>query len=919
MRKIKSILIIFVISILIIMLLNPTIMAANIKIDVNEQKEEGTTSENLEIKEQREIKNLNELLEEQKQMEATKPSEENLSEEEVKTVQKSNNGISLMSANETYEEFKSPLMYGFDTPIYSDSSYYYAITRDLMNNMPFKVQRYNIKERNMETLYTSEKNSLARATYVRGNIIYVAYIPNNDGTGGIFDQISVMKFDTTTLQATELGSYNVINSGADAMPSFAVDSKERLYFVSDFTDVRVFENTGKMIYRYEPDAEDRSFEIVINGISPNDKALFFSMTTDLFTSNPYNMAEGIQNIRDGKFVYEGGYTVFGKTAYYVENPNCVFLDNDGKYAVNQYGEIAQFIYDVNNNMGVTYMIIQDFKRIVYDYVHTTQSETSYTKIGDNYYIPGDKNIIFVVDSNFNRVGRVDIGIGTDEDAYRIKGMYNIDGDLYVRYDNPDLSNRGQFRIIPDVESKIEEFKDIVYTKQSTQNHTKKEIKEKYDATVSYDYSKSLYKTQPSATAPYVAGSLQDGVVKDTLNRINFYRWLYGIDEVSINEDKMERNQKGAVLLKASGEFSHEPSQPADMDDEFYSEAYDGCNAKAETGDTYSGNIAYGNKALYEAVDGYVDDMSNVSTYYGAVGHRMSILDPRATEVSFGDCDAYSTLSMYYDPNMYATSLPEDFYAYPSAGYFPSEQFYTNEYWSLYVTESVSSTENTKFEFIYNGKSYEAVGVVTESYYPAIDFKMPAELIQELGGSYRNMPTSSIEVRISGLANKDGDNITYDYTVNFFSMDKILEGVELNKTELSIARGGSETLQLIVNPSNAEVTEEAKWTSSNPDVATVENGVVKAVKEGTTTITVKLEGYTKTCKVTVSKYKKGDLNKDGEITATDGFLAYDMFINEKNLTSENIQIGDITGDGEITATDGFLIYDAFVNEKDLGVV
>ena len=72
-------------------------------------------------------------------------------------------------------------------------------------------------------------------------------------------------------------------------------------------------------------------------------------------------------------------------------------------------------------------------------------------------------------------------------------------------------------------------------------------------------------------------------------------------------------------------------------------------------------------------------------------------------------------------------------------------------------------------------------------------------------------------------------------------------------------------------------------------------------------------------MTVSKYKKGDLNKDGEITATDGFLAYDMFINEKNLTSENIQIGDITGDGEITATDGFLIYDAFVNEKDLGVV
>lgn len=924
MKKLRKFFTILLVAILMVVLLNPTMMATDISVDVDNRNEaiksetEKTSAEIdeiLENKEQREVKDFYELLAETKQMQKPEITDINSSEKESNLAKSQSNGISLMSTDETYEEFESPLMYGFDTPIYSDSGYYYAVTLNLMSKMPFKIERYSIKERNEEILYTSENDSLAKATYVRGDIIYVAYLANNDGNGGTFDEVSVMKFDTTTLQATELGTYNAIIHGADAMPSFAVDSEERLYFVSDYTDVRVFEKTGKMIYSYEPDAEDEEFEVVINGISPNDKALFFSMTTDLHTNYPYNIAEGVQNIKDGKFVYEEAYTVFGKTAYYVENPDWVFLDDEGNYAVNQYGEIVQFIYDIDNNMGVTYRILQDFKRTVYDYVQTKQSTTSYVKIGNNYYIPGDRNIIFVVDSNFNRVGKIDLGIGTDEDRYEIEGMNTVDGDLYVRYYKPEEYGR-KYIIIPDAESKIQEFKDIIYTKHSTQNHTKKEIKEKYDATVSYDYSQSIYKEKPSATAPYVAGSLQDGVVNDTLNRINFYRWLYGIDEVSINEDKMERNQKGAVLLKASGEFSHEPSQPADMDDEFYNEAYDGCNAKAEAGDTYSGNISYGNRAPYEAVDGYVNDMSNISTMYGAVGHRMSILDPRATEVSFGDCDTYSTLSMYYDPSISATSLPEDFYSYPSAGYFPSEQFYTNQYWSLYVTESVSSTENTKFEFIYNGKSYEADGVRTESSYPAIDFKMPIELMLELGGSYKTMPTTSIEVRISNLANNDGDNVTYNYTVNFFSMDKILEGIELNKTELSIARGGSETLQLTLTPNNAEVTEEAKWTSSNPEVATVEDGVVKAVSEGTTTITVELEGYTKTCEVTVTKYKKGDIDRSGKVTATDGFLAYDIYLHETPLTDEDLEIGDVDESGRMTAMDAFIIYDAYLHEIEL---
>ena len=72
---------------------------------------------------------------------------------------------------------------------------------------------------------------------------------------------------------------------------------------------------------------------------------------------------------------------------------------------------------------------------------------------------------------------------------------------------------------------------------------------------------------------------------------------------------------------------------------------------------------------------------------------------------------------------------------------------------------------------------------------------------------------------------------------------------LNKTSLSLAVGGSETL--VATP-NGGLTGTLSWTSSNPNVATVANGVVTAVSAGTATITAKIGDYSATCQVTVSE-------------------------------------------------------------------
>ena len=80
----------------------------------------------------------------------------------------------------------------------------------------------------------------------------------------------------------------------------------------------------------------------------------------------------------------------------------------------------------------------------------------------------------------------------------------------------------------------------------------------------------------------------------------------------------------------------------------------------------------------------------------------------------------------------------------------------------------------------------------------------------------------------------------------------VQSVGLNKTELALEVGKTGTLEAIVEPSDA-TNKNVTWSSSNPEFATVDNGVVTAVSAGEAIITVTTEdgAKTATCKVTVN--------------------------------------------------------------------
>ena len=121
-------------------------------------------------------------------------------------------------------------------------------------------------------------------------------------------------------------------------------------------------------------------------------------------------------------------------------------------------------------------------------------------------------------------------------------------------------------------------------------------------------------------------------------------------------------------------------------------------------------------------------------------------------------------------------------------------------------------------------------------------------------------------------------------------------ITLDKTELSLYTGDSETLTATIEPDNA-TNKNVTWATSDDTVVTVQatgNGtaIVTAVGEGTTTITVTTEdgGKKATCTVTVTHSMVHTPKKDATCTE-DGNIEYwyckncDKYFSDENATEE----------------------------------
>ena len=219
-----------------------------------------------------------------------------------------------------------------------------------------------------------------------------------------------------------------------------------------------------------------------------------------------------------------------------------------------------------------------------------------------------------------------------------------------------------------------------------------------------------------------------------------------------------------------------------------------------------------------------------------------------------------------------------------------------------LSKGISLKDNTYYSIVFTlfGTNENNASIMLDATLKGTDIEFIADTSNEYCfiKSYNTWgKLSDNTFRIKGLTNKEKLNP--------------ITSITLNKSNITLSKGTSETLKATINPSDATDDKTLKWTSSNPNIATVDNtGKVTAVGGGTATITVKSQnGKEASCEVKVtSKIESISLNKSNITLSKGTSETLQATINpsdttdDKKLvwTSSNPDVATVDEDGKVTS-------------------
>ncbi|MCM1132451.1 MAG: dockerin type I domain-containing protein [Ruminococcus flavefaciens] len=297
---------------------------------------------------------------------------------------------------------------------------------------------------------------------------------------------------------------------------------------------------------------------------------------------------------------------------------------------------------------------------------------------------------------------------------------------------------------------------------SVAEHSPQEIKQYIDSHPFDDWADDGFATKPSTSYPYVTGALDDSSLQNALNTLNCMRYIAGLQEVSLNSEYNELAQSASLVNCVNNEVSHYPTQPDDMPDDIYANAYYGASHSNLFGAYISGfpyflNVSY-------SITAYMNDSD--SSNIARVGHRRWCLNPAMLETGFGAVENHS--AMYaFDMQRNAT---ETGVCWPAQN-MPTDYFYSDTAWSIsmgrYVdSEDVSVTLTRKSdskEWIFSSSSADGDFYVDNS-----NRGQTGCIIFRPSGISDYYAGDVFDVKIEGL------DEPVEYSVNFFSLDYITD-------------------------------------------------------------------------------------------------------------------------------------------------
>ncbi len=268
-------------------------------------------------------------------------------------------------------------------------------------------------------------------------------------------------------------------------------------------------------------------------------------------------------------------------------------------------------------------------------------------------------------------------------------------------------------------------------------------------------------------------------------------------------------------MASEGNFSHFPTRPSNMDKTFYDEAIKGTAGIMTSENFYrtSGNISYNSNMAY-SIKGYIDDINNIEPN---VGHRLSLLDPKAKNTVFGFADVYGVVDMLCTRD---TKVNDSFYSWPSPGNFPVESMNPNAKWSVQLANGNYYVDGViEIKIKANGKTYSFKNGDFELYYDssyeAYYFDIPTELKKYLtDGGYDLLAGKKVEIEISNIADDQGNTYIISYPINFMTASDYTLG-DVNQDKKVDSQDAVEILKYVAHNITLNSTQ-LKAADTNKD-------------------------------------------------------------------------------------------------------
>lgn len=164
-----------------------------------------------------------------------------------------------------------------------------------------------------------------------------------------------------------------------------------------------------------------------------------------------------------------------------------------------------------------------------------------------------------------------------------------------------------------------------------------------------------------------------------------------------------------------------------------------------------------------------------------------------------------------------------------------------------------------------------------------------------------------KMTIYGIKGTYAEKYANDNGITFVNREVKAENVELNQTSIKVGKGYKTQLFLTVTPES--FTDEVVWKSGDTDIATVtEDGEIRGVSCGTTTVKVTVGNASATCNVTVTQPVTSiSLSKRSEEMAAGDKLVLTAEVYPNDATdkryrwsSSDPSIAIVNEQGEVTA-------------------